>query len=39
MHGFNTRRASEMNNFDYLKPTIASMSRAKSVAPKSKCTA
>ena len=34
--GFNTRRASEMNNFDYLKPTLASMQRAKSVAPKNK---
>ena len=36
MLGFNTRRASDMNNFDYLKPTMASIQRAKSVVPKNK---
>ena len=30
---FNTRRASDFKQCDYLKPTLSSMSRAKSVVP------
>jgi hypothetical protein len=31
--GFNTRRASDLKACDYLKPTLSSMQRAKSVVP------
>lgn len=31
--GFNSRRASDFNQCDYLKPTLSSMCRAKSVVP------
>ena len=31
--GFNTRRASNFIQFDYLRPTVSSMQRAKSVVP------
>lgn len=31
--GFNSRRASDFSHCDYLRPTMSSMSRAKSVAP------
>jgi hypothetical protein len=33
---FNSRRASEFKHCDYLKPTLSSMSRAKSVVPQTK---
>ena len=35
--GFNLRRPSDFISYDYLKPTMSSMSRAKSVLPSKKC--